>query len=261
VTSCALAASSSRRTPCFRQQLIVASRKVKRPTFRPLERGLLALLARLVPRWRDALLVVKPETVLRWHRAGFRLFWRHTSKTDARREPKLAPDLVALIRQMAANNRTRGSERTRGELLKLGIHVSKRTIQKYRRGIRTRVPHGGQRWRTFLRNHTVWACDFLQTYDIWFRPIFAFFIVDINSKRVVHVGATYNPSQQWTAPSPCCRLHSVQTNMGPSSATPRRSGRGLSSSSVTETTSTEPSSIGWRKERACGSSRQRYGHR
>ena len=94
------------------------------------------------------------------------------------------------------------SERIRGELLKLGIRVSKRTIQKYMRGIRPRAPHGGQRWRTFLRNHTVWACDFLQTHDIWFRPIFAFFIVDINSKRVVHVGATYNPSQQWTAPSP-----------------------------------------------------------
>jgi hypothetical protein len=94
----------------LRQQLIVATRKVKRPTFRPHERGLLVLLARLLPRWRDALLLVKPETVLRWHRAGFRLFWRHTSKADARREPKLAPDLVALIRQMAASNCTWGSE-------------------------------------------------------------------------------------------------------------------------------------------------------
>ena len=94
----------------LRQQLIVASRKPKRPAFRPHERGLLVLLARLLPRWRDALLLVKPETVLRWHRAGFRLFWRHTSKADARREPKLAPDLVALIRQMAASNCTWGSE-------------------------------------------------------------------------------------------------------------------------------------------------------
>ncbi|MBN1611864.1 MAG: DUF1848 family protein, partial [Polyangiaceae bacterium] len=72
----------------LRQQLIVASRTVNRPKLQPHERGLLVLLARLVPRWRDALLLVKPETVLRWHRAGFRLFWRHRSKPDARREPK-----------------------------------------------------------------------------------------------------------------------------------------------------------------------------
>jgi putative transposase len=183
----------------LRQQLIVASRKVKRPPFRPHERGLLALLTRFVPRWRGALLLVKPDTLLRWHRAGFRLFWRRRSKADVRRRPKIAPDLIALIRQMAASNRLWGAERIRGELLKLGIRVSKRTIQKYMRGIRPRAPHGGQRWRTFLRNHTVWACDFLQTYDLWFRPIFAFFIVDTNSKRVVHLAATYNPSQEWTA--------------------------------------------------------------
>jgi putative transposase len=183
----------------LRQQLIVASCKAKRPPIQPHERGLLVLLARLVPLWRDAVLLVKPDTVLKWHRAGFRLFWRRKSKTDARREPKLAPDLVALIRQMATSNVTWGSERIRGELLKLGIHVSKRTLHKYIRGSRPRPRHRGQRWRTFLRNHTVWACDFVQTYDIWFRPLLAFFIVDINSKRVVHLAATYNPSQEWTA--------------------------------------------------------------
>ena len=139
------------------------------------------------------------DTLLRWHRAGFQLFWRQRSKADARREPKLAPDLIALIRQMATSNVTWGAERIRGELLKLGIRVSKRTIQKYLRGARPRPPHLGQRWRTFLRDHTVWACDFVQTYDIWFRPIFAFFIVDINSKTVVHLAATYNPTRAWTA--------------------------------------------------------------
>ena len=177
----------------------MASREVKTPPIQPHERGLLVLLARLVPLWRDALLLVKPDTLLRWHRAGFRLFWRQRSKADARREPKLAPDLIALIRQMATSNVTWGAERIRGELLKLGIRVSKRTIQKYIRGARPRPPHLGQRWRTFLRDHTVWACDFVQTYDIWFRPIFAFFIVDINSKTVVHLAATYNPTRAWTA--------------------------------------------------------------
>ena len=100
---------------------------------------------------------------------------------------------------MADDNRLWGAERIRGELLKLGIRVAKRTVQRYMRGARPSAPYGGQRWSTFLRNHTVWACDFLQTYDIWFRPIFAFFIVDVNTKRVVHVAVTRAPTQQWAA--------------------------------------------------------------
>ena len=183
----------------LRQQLIVASRAVKRPALRAHERGLLVLLARLVPRWRDALLLVKPETILRWHREGFRCWWRWRSRRRRSYEPRLAPDVIALIRRMAAQNVLWGAERVRGELLKLGIRVAKRTIQKYMRGARPPEAHGGQPWLTFLRNHTVWACDFLQVYDIWFRPIFAFFVIDVNAKRVVHVATTRAPSEQWTA--------------------------------------------------------------
>jgi len=183
----------------LRQQLIVASRKVKRPAFRSHERGLLVLLAGLVPRWRDALLLVKPDTILRWHRQGFRLLWRWRSRVRHRPEPRLAQETIQLIRRMAESNATWGAERIRGELLKLGIRVAKRTIQRYMRAIRPPAPSRGQKWHTFLRNHSVWACDFLQTYDIWFRPIFAFFIIDINAKEVVHVGVTRGPSEKWTA--------------------------------------------------------------
>jgi transposase InsO family protein len=106
-------------------------------------------------------------------------------------------DVIALIRQRATENTTWGAERIRGELLKLGIKVSKRTIQRHLQKTR---PHGdGQRWSTFLKNHSVWACDFVQTYDCWFRPIFAFFIVDVNKKTVLHVGVTRSPSEAWTA--------------------------------------------------------------
>jgi putative transposase len=100
---------------------------------------------------------------------------------------------------MAVENRLWGAERVRGELLKLGIRVAKRTVQKYMRGARPGAPRSGLRWRTFLRNHAVWACDFLQAYDIWFRPVFAFFVVDVNAKRVVHVAVTRAPTQMWTA--------------------------------------------------------------
>jgi putative transposase len=183
----------------LRQQLIVASRAVKRPAFRVHERGLLVLLASLYRQWRHALLLVTPETVLRWHREGFRLFWRRRSRSVGPREPRLAPNVVALIHRMATENRLWGAERIRGELLKLGVRVAKRTVQRCMRSARPAGPGGGQTWRTFLRNHTVWACDFLQTYDIWFRPIFAFFVVDVNAKRVVHVGVTRAPTRAWAA--------------------------------------------------------------
>jgi len=183
----------------LRQQLIVAARAVKRPAFRAYERGLLVLLASLLLRWRDALLVVKPETILRWHREGFRLLWRWRSKRPTEARSRVDREVVELIRRMARENRLWGAERIRGELLKLGIRIAKRTVQKYMRGARHFGPHRGQSWRTFLRNHTVWARDFLQTYDIWFRPIFAFFIVDQNTKRVIHLAVTRAPSPQRTA--------------------------------------------------------------
>ena len=152
----------------LRQQLIVVSRSVKRPAFRPHERGLVVLLSRLVHKWRDAVLLVKPDTILRWHREGFRLFWRWKSRQPGTRQPRLPADVVELIRRMASSNRTWGAERIRGELLKLGIRGAKGTIQKYMRAVRPPAPPRGQKWHTFLQNHTVWACDFLQTYDIWF---------------------------------------------------------------------------------------------
>ncbi|MGO9834333.1 MAG: integrase core domain-containing protein, partial [Polyangiaceae bacterium] len=183
----------------LRQQLIVASRAVKRPAFRVHERGLLVLLASVHRQWRHALLLVKPETLLRWHREGFRLFWRQKSRSRWPGEPRVARDVVALIHRMATENRLWGAERIRGELLKLGVGVAKRTVQRYMRGAWPTAPRGGQGWRTFLRNHTVWACDYLQVYDIWFRPVFAFFILDVNAKRVVHVAVTRAPTQAWTA--------------------------------------------------------------
>src|SRR5258708_1032006 len=83
--------------------------------------------------------------------------------------------------------------------MKLGVRVAKRTIPRYMRAARPPAPHRGQPWGTFVRNHTVWACDFLQVYDIWFRPLFAFFIIDVNTKRVVHVAVTRGPTQTVTA--------------------------------------------------------------
>ena len=154
----------------LRQQVIVLRRSIRRPRFHHDDRLLLLILARLCRRWRDALHVVNPETLLRWHRDLFKIVWRRKSRT--RGQPKrLAPEIVTLIQAMATDNALWGAQRIRGELLKLGIRVSKRTIQK---DIRRARPSGsrGQTWRTFISNHKggIWACDFLQLYDVFSVP-------------------------------------------------------------------------------------------
>ncbi len=108
----------------LRQQLIVLRRSAKRPKIERHERGVMVVLAALTRTWRDALLLVKPETILHWHRQGFRLFWKRKSRA-AGTSPRLDADIVAMIKRMAIDNRLWGSERVRGELLKLGIRVSK----------------------------------------------------------------------------------------------------------------------------------------
>jgi transposase InsO family protein len=184
----------------LRQQLIVLARTAKRPRLSHTDRPLLILLASRVRSWRQALLIVQPETLLRWHRTGFRLLWRWRSATARRRPPGVAPDTIVLIERMARENRLWGAERIRGELARLGIRASKRTIQKYVRRARPPRP-AGQSWRAFLRNHAgeTWACDFLQLTDLLFRPVFAFFIVELGSRRVVHVGVTRSPTGSWAA--------------------------------------------------------------
>jgi putative transposase len=183
----------------LRHQLVILRRQIKRPIYRKRDRLLLVLLTRMVRTWKQALFLVQPETLLRWHRELFRVFWKRKSKAYSRK-PRLSPETITLIKEMAANNRLWGAERIRGELLKLDIRVCKRTIQKYMRHIRTKQPRG-QNWRTFLRNHggEIWACDFLQVTDLFFRSLFAFFIIELKSRKLIHVGVTRFPSDAWTA--------------------------------------------------------------
>jgi len=185
----------------LRHQLAILRRGVKRPRCTPRDRALLVLLAGRVRAWRHALLIVQPETLLRWHRELFRRYWRRKSQavTPAHRPP-LALETVALIRAMAAANRLWGAERIRGELLKLDIRVAKSTIQKYLREARP-SHQAGQSWATFLRNHAdgIWARDFLPVTDLTFRPLYAFFMVALGTRRVVHVGVTRHPTDAWVA--------------------------------------------------------------
>ena len=183
----------------LRQQLIVLQRQSKRPQISNLDRIKLLLLARSTPYWKQALLIVQPDTLLRWHRELFRIIWRRKSKPKSQ-SSRIPDETIALIRQMAADNQTWGAERIRGELLKLGIKVSKRTVQKYMNRKDSPSP-SGQTWATFLRNHAphIWACDFTQVYDIMFRALFVFVIIEHASRRIVHVAVTSHPSDAWVA--------------------------------------------------------------
>ena len=186
----------------LRQQLVILHRQVKRPALTQKDRCLLVILASRVRQWRNALLVVNPETLLGWHRQGFRLYWQRKSKQPQRESP-VGSETIALIKTMALDNRLWGAKRIRGELLKLGITVSKRTVQKYMRQARRGQPprRSSQTWGTFLANHAsqMWACDFLQTYDLWFRAVFVFVIIELSSRRIVHVGVTRHPTDAWVA--------------------------------------------------------------
>jgi putative transposase len=185
----------------LRHQLAILRRSVKRPRCTPVDRALLVLLASRVRAWRSALLIVQPATLLRWHGQLFRWSWHRRSRAAASaHRPPLAPETITLIRELARANRLWGAERIRGELLKLDIRVAKSTIQKYVR--EARPPHRmGQSWSMFLRNHAtdIWACDFLPVTDLLFRPVFAFFIIALGTRRVVHVGVTRHPTDAWVA--------------------------------------------------------------
>ncbi len=185
----------------LRQQLLVLRRSVTRPRCTSADRTLLVLLASRVRAWRHALLIVQPDTLLRWHRQLFRGFWRRKSRSaSAARRPKVAAETIALIREMAVANRLWGAERIRGELLKLDIRVAKWTVQKYMRAARP-PRSAGHTWATFLRNHApdIWTCDFLPVTDALFRPLYVFVVIALGSRRVVHVGVTRHPTDAWVA--------------------------------------------------------------
>jgi transposase InsO family protein len=182
----------------LRQQIIVLRRAVDKPRLEDHERLLMVLLARINAGWRQAVHIVKPDTLLRWHSRLFKLLWKRKSKPKGQ-PARLAQETIDLIRMMRSDNRW-GAERIRGELLKLGIRVSKRTVQKYMCRVREPGEPGGQTWSIFLANHAgeIWACDFLQLYDVLFRPLFALFFVKHGNREVVHLNVTRSPTDAWS---------------------------------------------------------------
>ena len=183
----------------LRKQLaLFLERKAKPRRADDSTRWMMAALSRMFL-WRDALVNVKPDTLIRWQRKGFRLFWRWKSKPSGR--PRLTKDLRQLIREMAAENSTWGEERIANELrLKLGIRVSPRTVEKYLREGPVRTPDPKQRWLTFVHNHAkvIVACDFFVVVTATFRTLYVFVIMELGTRRILHHNVTANPTAEWT---------------------------------------------------------------
>jgi len=157
----------------------------------------LALFSRLFD-WRAAVVIVRPSTVVRWHRLGWRIFWRLKCRAG---RPPIPPELRRLIRRMAAANPLWGEERIANELLvKLGIRVSPRTVGKYMPKRSPGRPRGDQRWSTFLENHAkaILACDFFVAVTATFRILYVFVVIEHGTRRLAHVSVTANPSADWT---------------------------------------------------------------
>jgi len=185
----------------LRRQLLILRRSVKRPRCTPTDRALLVLLAGRIRAWQHALLIVQPDTLLRWHRDLFHRHWRRKSRAvQQARRAKVPAETIALIRELAAANRRWGAERIRGALRKVGIRVATTTVRRPMRDARP-PRRAGQSWATVLANHTqeIWACDFLPVTDALFRPLHAFFVVALAARRVVHVGVTRHPTDAWVA--------------------------------------------------------------
>src|ERR1700726_1635529 len=182
----------------LRQQIIVLRRTaLKKQTFGAIDRLVFVGLYRLFPRVLDALAIVRPGTVIRWHRAGFRLYWRWRSRQRGGR-PRISEEMRTLIRRLAAENADWGAPRIHGELLKLGFDVSERSVARYLR----RVPRRGDpatRWSAFLANHreAIVACDFFTVPTLTFQLLSCFFVIEHHRRTILHFNVTREPTPAW----------------------------------------------------------------
>ena len=198
---CVLAFFRSRRQQtllelALRQQLATYAQARPKPRLTPIDRAFWVVLSRLWSRWKEVLVIVEPETVIRWHRNGFRLYWRSISKPGPGRPP-ISEEVQALIRRLASENSWR-ARKIQAELEKLGFTVSLATVSRYLP--KRRPDHGQQqRWMTFLRNHkdVIRGMDFFVVPTVRFRLLYVWFMIDHGRRRIMHFNVTTNPTAQW----------------------------------------------------------------
>ncbi len=183
----------------LRQQLIVLKARHPKPRLRPADKLLWILVRRWWPGWKQPLIVAVPETVVRWHRAGFRLYWSWLSRHRARLgRIRIGKELRELIFRMVAENPTWGAPRIHGELQMLGFNVSERTVSRWVQRA-PRSPESGRRWKTFLRNHreAIAAMDLFTVPTLTFGVLYCFFVIGHDRRRVLHCNVTRYPTSAW----------------------------------------------------------------
>ena len=177
----------------LRHQVDVLTRTRRRPALLLGDRLLWLSLSRTWPAWRKHLVIVQPDTVVRWHRAGWRRYWRWRSRPGRRGRPRIDPAIAVEIQRMTEENPRWGHMRVLGELRKLGFRVSLQTVRRYRKDV-PRDPSPG--WRTFLENHRteLWAADLFAVHTLWFQTLYVFFFIAHDRRTLVHVNVTAHPT-------------------------------------------------------------------
>jgi transposase InsO family protein len=182
----------------LRQQINILRRGNPKPALQLRDRLFWIVLMRTWTGWRRPLALVKPETVIAWHRQAWRLWWRRKCRPKEPGRPRVPWEVIELIKRISRENPTWGAPRIHGELMMLGHWVSESTVARYmvkRRGRPT------QNWKTFLRNHLAEtaAIDFLTVPTVAFRTLYVFVVLSLDRRRIVHVNVTTHPTAEWTA--------------------------------------------------------------
>src|SRR5262249_9776398 len=184
----------------LRHQVTVLQRsqKSRRPVLTRMDRCFWVWLSRVWSAWRSALIIVRPETVIHWHRQGFRWYWTWKVRHGRSGRPQVPKETRDLIRTMSRENPLWGAPRIHSELLKLGVKISQASVAKYM--VRHRKPPS-QTWRTFLNNHVsqLASVDFFTVHTVWFEILFVFIVLAHDRRRVVHFNVTAHATAEWTA--------------------------------------------------------------
>ena len=183
----------------LRQQIVVLKRSVKRPHLRDSDRVFWILMRKALRDWKGCLLIVKPGTVIRWHRRGWRYYWRRESWSRRVGRPPIGWRLVYLIKRLSTENPLWGAPRIQAELALLGHPVAESSVDKYM--VRQQPQDGGQRWATFLRNHlrVTAACDLFTVPTATFRSLFVLIVLGHERRLIRHVAVTAHPTSEWIA--------------------------------------------------------------
>src|SRR5689334_15065881 len=183
----------------LRQQLSALQRRKPKPRLGLMDRLFWVMSRRLWSKWKQTLMYVTPETVARWHGAGFRLYWHWLSRHGrVLGRKQISKQLRDLIFQMVAQNPTWGAPHIHGELLKLGFDVSERTISRWIQRA-PKNPELARRWKAFLHNHreAIAAMDFFTVPTITFGVLYCFFVIAHDRRRILHVNVTKHPTSGW----------------------------------------------------------------